>query len=288
MNKRAFTLIELLVVIAIIGILSSSIFAVTRSSKDKAKTAKSLQFSQSINHALGAYAVGIWRFDEEAGAIAYDSSSYGKNGSIIGATFTKGILGSALVFNGSNASVNTPYVQENVTAYTIEVWVKTTDAGIERVFVQDRGPSPGTGRSLTLGMGQTGGMRGGPGQVGFEVDSQNIDIGIHSVRTINDGSWHHVAGTWSAPAGTLISTSQFKIYIDGAEASVIRTPTAGAGSISSPLTGSGGTKIARHDAWGTWFNGTLDEVRIYSSVLTVSQIQKHYAEGLEKYKLAEK
>ncbi|MCX6761080.1 MAG: prepilin-type N-terminal cleavage/methylation domain-containing protein [Candidatus Nealsonbacteria bacterium] len=279
MKQRAFTLIELLVLIAIIGIVSSIVLVNLSGNREKAKIARGLSFSQSINHALGADAVGIWGFGEEVGSIAHDSSGYGNNGNIIGASFTKGMLGSALVFDGSNDYVDTPYVQSNVTAYTIEVWVKTTDAGISRVFVQDRGS--GAGKSLTLGIGTTGGGHGGPGKVGFEVDSNNIDIGISSVQTINDGNWHHVAGVWFAPAGTSISPTQFKIYIDGIEASIT---TGSVGSASSPLTGLGGTKIARHDAWNTWLNGTIDEVRIYNLPLTVGQIQKHYAQGLDEHK----
>ena len=278
-HLTGFTLIELLVVIAIIGVISSIVLVNLSGTREKAKIARGLSFSQSVNHALGAYAVGIWRFDEGVGAIAYDSSGYGNNGNIIGAIFTKGILGSALVFDGSNDYVDTPYIQSNVTAYTIEVWVKTTDAGNMKVFVQDRGS--GAGKSLTLGIGTTGGGHGGPGKVGFEVDSDSIDIGISSVQTINDGNWHHVVGVWSAPVGISISPSQFKIYIDGIETSVT---TGSVGSVSSPLTGLGGTKIARHDAWNTWFNGTIDEVRIYNSALTAGQIQKHYAQGLEKHK----
>jgi len=33
-----------------------------------------------------------------------------------------------------------------------------------------------------------------------------------------------------------------------------------------------------------FFKGLIDEVRIYSRALTTAEIQKHYAEGLKKYK----
>ncbi|MDO8436136.1 MAG: type II secretion system protein, partial [bacterium] len=58
-KKKAFTLIELLVVIAIIGLLASIILVSLKGTREKARIAKSLDFSQRINHALGAYAVGI-------------------------------------------------------------------------------------------------------------------------------------------------------------------------------------------------------------------------------------
>ena len=42
--------------------------------------------------------------------------------------------------------------------------------------------------------------------------------------------------------------------------------------------------IGRSAPGGNPFNGIIDEVRIYSEALTAGEIQKHYAEGLERYK----
>ena len=64
MHSLGFTLIELLVVIAIIGMLASIVLVSLRSSQDKARVARGLQFSQSVYHAIGVDATGIWRFDE--------------------------------------------------------------------------------------------------------------------------------------------------------------------------------------------------------------------------------
>ena len=43
--------------------------------------------------------VGSWRFDEETGSTAKDSSPYGNNGTIYGATRVRGIIGKALSFD---------------------------------------------------------------------------------------------------------------------------------------------------------------------------------------------
>ncbi|HEX4048931.1 MAG TPA: LamG-like jellyroll fold domain-containing protein, partial [Elusimicrobiota bacterium] len=214
-----------------------------------------------------------WHFDESSGSYALDASGNGDVGTIVGgSSWTAGQYGQALYLNGTSNEVDTPFVQNAVTAYTVEMWVKTTDAGTERAFVQDRGS--GAGQSLTFGMGTSGGGHGSAGSVSFELDSNGTDIGVSSVLTIDDGAWHHIAGVWSAPSGTPVSTSQFAIYIDGSPATV----TAGSvGSVSSPLTGLGGVKLGRHDAWGTNLNGTIDEVRIYTTALTAAQIASDYA-----------
>ena len=65
--QRGFTLMELLVIIAIFGLISSIVFVVSRSALDSARIARGLQFSQHLQNSFGAYAVGIWKFDEGGG-----------------------------------------------------------------------------------------------------------------------------------------------------------------------------------------------------------------------------
>jgi len=82
MKNKSFSLIELLVVIAIIGLLASIILVSLKGVREKAEIAKGLEFSQSIQHALGADAVGIWSFDEDSGSTANDNSGYGNSGTL--------------------------------------------------------------------------------------------------------------------------------------------------------------------------------------------------------------
>ena len=200
---------------------------------------------------------------------AYDSVG-GYHGTLKGgATYAAGRTGEAFSLNGSDASVLTSYNQDALTEYTVSAWIKTTDAssGGGQTIVQNRGA--GSGKSLTLGVGKTDVNKTecGVGKVFFALDSDSILIGrCAGGSVINDGLWHHVVGVWSAPAGTAIAATQFRIAIDGVNQTQTLA-TLAIGSATSPLTGVGGLEIGHHGVWGTYFKGSIDEVEVFNRAL---------------------
>jgi RHS repeat-associated protein len=187
--------------------------------------------------------------------------SFGQPGLVSGSSDTAASL------DGSTGEIDTDYVQSPVSAYSVEAWVKTTDGGTRKAIVNDRG-SGGGGQSLTL---QLSG-----GKPYFELESNFLEIGVIGPTAINDGQPHHLVGTWSGTAGSAVAPSQFTLYVDG---SAVSTTTVVNGSATAPVAGSGGTKIGRHEAWGTNLNGTVDEVAIYQGALTAAQVQAHHTAG---------
>src|SRR5262249_8736373 len=71
--------------------------------------------------------VGYWAFDETNGAVAFDSSGAGNNGSLVNlgnASRAGGIWGGALLFNGTNSYVA---VSNNLGGdFSLSLWIKTT------------------------------------------------------------------------------------------------------------------------------------------------------------------
>lgn len=71
---------------------------------------------------------GLWHFDEGSGTTVMDSSGNGNNGSIYGANWTTGKIGSAIYFNGTNDYVEIPDDSSlDITGnITIIAWINET------------------------------------------------------------------------------------------------------------------------------------------------------------------
>ena len=160
----------------------------------------------------------------------------------------------ALNFDGVNDYVAVPNSLSSG-SFTIEYWVNTTQTspagaqwyeGNGIVDAEVGGVTDDFGTSLLND------------KLAFGIG--NGDVTIQSSTSINDGSWHHVAVTWD------ISTGTMNLYIDGY---LEQTGTGGAGnSRTAPpriTFGSIQTGIG-------FFNGSIDEVRLWNVVRTQPEI----------------
>jgi len=86
--------------------------------------------TKGYNISLNAIGVLNLKFDEGVGNSVYDSSQNGNKGYTQGASWTQGIIGSALQFDGTDDFVNVSNSNSlNITGdLTIEIWIKPTSA----------------------------------------------------------------------------------------------------------------------------------------------------------------
>jgi len=203
------------------------------------------------------------KMDEGASNMAYDSSKYGNNGTIHGATWTTGKFGSALEFDGVDDYVEVPDSDSlNITdAITIEAWVKILNLDTanrivaKRIGVKSAYDFVFRGDSLKRL------------NILFR-DGDNMDNLFSAPNVIIDTLWHHVV--------VVRNDYNVEFFVDG-----------------EPV----GTAIARYDMItleypvligclekaASWFYGTIDEVRIYNRALSAEEIKEHYYKGLKTH-----
>lgn len=202
--------------------------------------------------------VAAYSFDEGEGTIAYDAAG-NHNGTIQGgATWTsEGKYGSALDFNGTSGLVSIADASDLDLnkAFTLEAWVRPDTLGEW---------SPILGKIENTGKGLSGYSLSAKA---YATPSGNIADGSGEVRGVYDtengsiptGAWSHVAVTYD---GAIL-----RIYINGVHHDS-STPPIGVGLSNANLL------IGKLQATGTYFDGKIDEVRLYSEALSEAQIQE--------------
>lgn len=277
--KRSFTLIELLIIIAILGILAAAVLVAINPGKRmaQAKVSGALRFAKQIENSLGFEAVGQWNFDECSGTQAKDTSvNTNNNGNITGATYELNdtpyhIVGSgtgkcALSFNGAG-NVNIPVsdsLKFGMSSFTIASWVKLNavppDYGIP--FNNNRNPS-------WVNTKFSGVSEGNNGNFGYELyDGVNYIAAYGPAPKLGD--WYHYVLIIDRASG------KTKVYINGSlESSMTRS----LGSLGD-LTSNGPFYLA------ALLNGLIDDVHIYASALSKTEIQQLYTQTAPKYSLA--
>ena len=95
----------------------------------------------------------------------------------------------------------------------------------------------------------------------------NPDVTISSQTGLNNNAWHHVVMTRAQATGAIA------LYIDGVQ---VRTATGGTQLLNGPTD----LNFGRIATGVNQYAGSLDEIALYSSVLTPAQVQSHYLNGL--------
>jgi cytoskeletal protein CcmA (bactofilin family) len=207
-----------------------------------------------------------YRMDEAAwtgasGEVA-DQSGNGRDGvAVNGATTTTGKLCNGGSFNGSNHYLRTTGLSSLLnSSASLSFWIKTTQTGNNTDW-----EAPGV-----TGVEQSGGENdifwgwlNGTGRIGLSVGNAHSNL---STSAINGGTWRHVVLTRDAASGA------WKIYLDG---SLNQSGTGASGTIGTSYSSIG--RIEDTGGSPTYFSGMLDELKVFSGVLTASQIATIHA-----------
>ena len=180
-----------------------------------------------------------------------DATGVGHTGTLVGATWTtSGKYGNALTFNGTSARVTVSDAADlDLTAgLTLEAWVYPTTAqsGWRTILHKE------TDRYYLLAnSNQNTPAAGGT----FAPGTQRTTYGTTALPV---NAWSHLAVTFD---GTTV-----RLYVNG-------TQVASQAQTTALTTSTGALSIGGSVAYGEYFAGHIDEVRVYNRALTASELQ---------------
>lgn len=212
-----------------------------------------------------------WKLDETSGTKAYDSSDYlyqYHHATLInGPSWTTGLVDGALDFDGFDDYIDCESAFESITASTtksIMAWVKpdSISANTENIITFYNQSDSSKGFSI-LNTGTPGTWQG------FYMNGPSTGKWLDSGVSPTPGEWTHLA--------LVQDGSYVHLYINGvAEASA---NDAAAPSTSNPPNASIGA-YTHSSGNSAFFDGIIDEIRIYDQALITFNIQKIYEHGI--------
>src|SRR5205807_64489 len=207
---------------------------------------------------LAAYA-----FNEGTGTTTADASGKGHTGTLNGATWTtSGRYGKALSFNGSTGYLDLGNAADlQITgSMTVSAWIYATANPADDGQIVAK--SDGSGWQLKTSPDT------GPHTFGMAISPSNTQRYSKTVRQLN--TWYHVAGVYDAAARTL------NIYVNGVLDNGVlvgTVPASQANAANERVT------VGRRTG-GFYFQGTIDEVRLYGRALSQAEIQSDMNTGI--------
>jgi PGF-pre-PGF domain-containing protein len=198
----------------------------------------------------------------ENNSYVVDLSSRGNDGTVYGAVANNsGKYGGSFEFDGADdfidagndSSLNLNY------SFSILTWVKAKnlDPALNIIVSKDDGQ---------------GGVALGIADLPYELRLSNAGTS-HGLLTpdIRLNSWMHIAATYNS------SESKVRYYLDGVFKGSFKTNFNFSNNTRSVLIG------RRNDTW--FFNGSIDNVELWNTTLSSTEIESHYFSNLKKYNL---
>jgi len=189
--------------------------------------------------------VGWWTFDEGQGTTAVDWSGHDNHGNLVGdPQWVAGQDGDALEFDGDSwLDFGTPNSLQIAQAITIACWVNPAALGGDRGFVAFNGSYAfkASGDHLRFTT---------PGILDHDAFSAILQV----------DAWQHVAVTFQPE-----QNSGVVFYLNGVETERMTSSAVNAG---------GGPFLIGNNQWSQFYEGMIDDVRVYNKVLTAEEIQQ--------------
>ncbi len=218
-----------------------------------------------VAEVLADQPVAYWRFEETSGTVAADET--GAHPGVYDGGVTLGVrgapigeLGHGASFDGVDDGVEVPWAAAlNPATFTVEAWARS-DAGVVpyQAVVASYEHPPQSGFGLWADGAAEWNSYLGNGNNGYATATATRAAGV----------WTHLVATYD---GTTL-----RIHADG---QLVHSTTGVLSQNTSAPLGIGGVKYAAGGGWSELFQGSVDEVAVYATVLSPERILAHYQAG---------
>lgn len=202
---------------------------------------------------FGGNGVALYQLNGDATDV---STNY--DGAASNVTYGTGVFGQAGVFNGSSSYIDLPLTSlfGGKNTLSVSFWFNTTTTSRQRLFSD----YAQTSRNCDI-----------------TIDGGNLEIvtdygatsDTHTTTsTYNDGNWHHLVVS--------ISATQRIIYIDNTSVDTITLPSGSWDGSSQKVT----VGAIYTSSYGQYFDGSIDQVRIFNTALDPLEVEALYTEEL--------
>jgi hypothetical protein len=216
--------------------------------------------------------VAWWKMNECSGTVVHDSSEFANHGTFtVGSSGTQTAAGTctipstawgngatgksnaSLSFDGTDDSMSTADSPSfDMATMTISAWIKTANSSEQCIAERNN--------STFYFCTNAGKLRYYLNNVGASWTS--------STKSINDNIWHHVVATWDG--------TNKKLYVDG----LLDTTAAGSGGDIANSTYGINIGVRKNSVTSVnYFQGQIDDVRLFNYPLTAEQIKQIYNNG---------
>jgi chitodextrinase len=194
--------------------------------------------------------VAAYSFDEGSGSVLHDSSGNGNNGTLSNTSWTGGKNGKALSFNGTSSMVTIPSSASlsPQTGVTVEAWVRpaTTISSWRAIAVKEQSTS-------ALSYGLYAGSDSGPAALVYTSAEKNAK----AASTLPQKTWTYIAAVYSG--------STLSMFVNGSQVAQSTV----SGSVTET---SGALRLGGDTIWNEWFQGKIDDLRVYNRPLSASEV----------------
>ena len=208
-------------------------------------------FAQDITSGL----TGHWKFDEGTGTTATDSSGSGNTGTLTnGPTWTTGKIGNAVSIGGSSyVSVNST-LDVAALPFSLSLWVNPTNFNDYGTLIGKRTSYSASGMRFNLDLSQ------GNGSVLLQSASSNLNFTY--VPSLNQ---------WTLLT-VVVRSGATDLYVNGTLTQTLGAFSLGTGASSQVRMGNAADGPDQ-------YAGSLDDMRVYTRVLSASDISALYSLG---------